>query len=73
MGRDYISELSPQTGIFFIPHVIHEYEELLWNDTDRVEPKNSKKNLSQCHSAHHKSHMHWSGREPEPLLWEASD
>jgi hypothetical protein len=25
--------------------------------TDRGKPKNSKKNLSQCHFAHHKSHM----------------
>jgi hypothetical protein len=28
-----------------------------WNDIDREKPKNSEKNLSQCHFAHYKSHM----------------
>jgi hypothetical protein len=27
-----------------------------WNDTDRIKLKDSEKNLSQCHSVHHKSH-----------------
>jgi hypothetical protein len=27
-----------------------------WNDTDRGKLKNSEKNLSQCHSVHHKSY-----------------
>jgi hypothetical protein len=28
-----------------------------WNETDRGKPKYWGKNLSQCHSVHHKSHM----------------
>jgi hypothetical protein len=28
-----------------------------WNDIDRGKPKCSRKNLSQCHFVHHKSHM----------------
>jgi hypothetical protein len=28
-----------------------------WDDTDRGEPKNSEKNLSQCHFVHYKSHI----------------
>jgi hypothetical protein len=30
-------------------------------------------NLSQCHFAHHKSHLTRPGREPGPPRWEASD
>jgi hypothetical protein len=36
---------------------IYEYEEPRWNDIDRGKSKNSEKNLSQCHSVRHKSHM----------------
>jgi hypothetical protein len=28
-----------------------------WNEIDRGNPKYSRKNLSQCHFVHHKSHM----------------
>jgi hypothetical protein len=34
-----------------------EYGESRWNDTDSGKPKNSEKNLSQCHFAHHTFHM----------------
>ena len=41
--------------------------------TDKRKPEYSDKIPSQCHFVHHKSHMHWPGIEPPPLLWEASD
>jgi hypothetical protein len=40
---------------------------------DRGKPKNSEKNLSQCHFFHHKFHMDWPGREPGPPRWEAGE
>jgi hypothetical protein len=41
-----------------------------WNETDRGKPKYSEKNLSQCHSVHHKSHMDWHGIETGPPQFE---
>jgi hypothetical protein len=57
MGRDYVSELRPPTGLLFIPQVLYDYGEPWWNDIDRVKPKILEKNLSQCHFVHKKSHM----------------
>jgi hypothetical protein len=35
----------------------YEFGDRRWNDIDRGKPKNSEKNLSQCHFVHHKSNM----------------
>jgi hypothetical protein len=51
----------------------YEFGEQWWNDILTGKPKNSEKNLSQCHSVHHKSHIDWPGCEPWPPQWEASD
>jgi hypothetical protein len=40
--------------IIFVLFLVMEHQ---WNETDRGKPKNSGKNLSQCHFVHHKSHM----------------
>jgi hypothetical protein len=44
----------------------YEFGERRWNYIDRRKPKNSEKNLSQCHFVNHKSHMDWPGRKPGP-------
>jgi hypothetical protein len=45
------------------------YGERRWNDIDRIKPKNSKKNLSQSHFVHHKSHVDLPGREPVQMAY----
>jgi hypothetical protein len=42
------------------------------DDTDSGKPQYSEKNLSHFHFVLHKSHLDWSGLEPEPPRWEAS-
>jgi hypothetical protein len=54
--------------IIFVRFLVMEHR---WNEIDRVKPKNSGKNLSQCHFVHHKSHVDWPGIEPGPPRWEA--
>jgi hypothetical protein len=72
IGWDYVSELLPLTDMLLIPRW-YEFGEGRWNDIDRRKQKNSEKNLSQCHFFHHKSHMHWTGRESVPPHWDAGD
>jgi hypothetical protein len=36
MGRDYVSELRPSTGLLFMRKAIHEHGEPWWNVIDRV-------------------------------------
>jgi hypothetical protein len=43
------------------------------NDIDRVKPKHSYRNLSECHFVHHKSHSDWPGIEPVSPRCQAVD
>jgi hypothetical protein len=43
--------------LLLICQMIYEYGQPWWNDIDRADPKNSEKNLSQCHFVHQNSHM----------------
>jgi hypothetical protein len=43
MGWDYVPELRPPADVLFIPHMIHEYGQPRWNDTDRGKTKTSDK------------------------------
>jgi len=55
-------------------HDTHGVSYSCWrNGTDRGKPEYSEKIPFQWHFVHHKSHMHWPGIEPAPLLWKASD
>jgi hypothetical protein len=49
--------MSTYVSILRIPQMIYEFGERRWNVIDRGKPKNSDKNLSQCHFDHQKSHM----------------
>jgi hypothetical protein len=42
-GRDYVSELRPPTGPFFLPPVIHEWEKPRWNYIDTGNLKSRRK------------------------------
>jgi hypothetical protein len=43
MGWDDVSELRPPAGLLFIPNIIYEYGEPLWNDIDRKILRTSRK------------------------------
>jgi hypothetical protein len=40
MGWEYVFELRPVTGLFFIPQMIYESGEPWWNYIDRIKPQN---------------------------------
>jgi hypothetical protein len=61
-----VSEMRPSTGLMFIPQIIYEYGEIRWKGIDRGKPKNSERNLSQCHFVHDKSNMDWPGCQLGP-------
>jgi hypothetical protein len=51
--RDYVSELLPLTDTVHPPDDTEKDNGIILTR----EPKNSERNLSQCHFVHHKSHM----------------
>jgi hypothetical protein len=53
MEWEYVFELRPKTDLLFTPQMVYDYGQPWWNDTDRVKPENSRKNLSQCQSVSH--------------------
>jgi hypothetical protein len=57
VGQDFVSELQLPMVLLFIPKMIYGYGEQQWNSIDRGKPKNSEKNLSQCHFVHNKFYM----------------
>jgi hypothetical protein len=48
---------------FYPPYFIRVNMEQRWNYIEKRKVKNSERNLSQCHSVHHKSHMDWRFKE----------
>jgi hypothetical protein len=70
-----VSLLNPAANgpIVHPPDDIWMNVEQRWNHTDRGNPKDSQKILSQCHFVHHKTHVDYPENEPGLSLWEAGD
>jgi hypothetical protein len=54
IGREYVSELRPPTGLLFILEMVCEFGEPRWINTG-METDELGENLSQYHFVHHKS------------------
>jgi hypothetical protein len=53
VGRDYVSELRPPTGLLFIPRVMCEHGQQLWDNIDKRKLLIRPPELSGNPTSHH--------------------